>query len=335
MSRAWATLAFVAATTLSSRQGWAIGEPAPAVRVRIVECETAQIPVSRFLDMLKTELAPRTVELVYDATSEPTRWDVQLCQDGASVALLQVFRDGRAVSQRQVDLSDVDGDNRVRTLAAVVAETASASTEVALQAEKPRALPPAAHRSIPAPTAEAPTVSGTVQLVPRSSVRKEMGWYSGAALFVREYSRPGSPFFGTNLHIGYSRVAAGLSLAWARTTAQTGEITHSFAVLSTTVDLARFFDGPQLIPRLHAESGVAWAVSRSSQALTTTKTRAAILSAAHLELALRQRIAAQAAFELRCAGGYSGGLTASENGIPRSSTSGWVASATLGANYFW
>ena len=86
-------------------------------------CDAAQVSVSRLVEVLSTELAPRSVDWVDDVTSEPTRCEVLLCHTTPDGALLRVFHDGLEVSRREVDLSDVEGDSRIRTLAAIVAET--------------------------------------------------------------------------------------------------------------------------------------------------------------------------------------------------------------------
>ena len=52
-----------------------------------------------------------------------------------------------------------------------------------------------------------------------------------------------------------------------------------------------------------------------------------------LEVDLRQRVVSRTSIELKCLGGYSGGLTAAENGVARSSTSGWLASLGLGVDF--
>ena len=176
-------------------------------------------------------------------------------------------------------------------------------------------------------------LSGSVQLAGTSNARTAASWHSGAALLIREYSRAGSPFFATAVHLGYRRFEAELSLGRSHVTALTGDITHSFVVAATSFELARFFQGPQLIPRLRFETGVSWAQSHSSDVNTAANTRAAPLSAAMLEVDLRQRVVSRTSMELICLGGYSGGLTAAENGVARSSTSGWLASLGLGVDF--
>jgi hypothetical protein len=174
-------------------------------------------------------------------------------------------------------------------------------------------------------------VSGSVQ----PAAAATSSWHSGGALALRAYSGAGAPFLGADLHLGYGLFRAELSLGRSHVTVHTGDITHSFAVVGTSFELARWFRSPELVPRLRIEAGLAWAQSRSLDVATEASTRAASLFAGALELALRQSFFSRTSGELRGFGGYSGGLTASENGIARSSTTGWMAGVALGLVFDW
>ena len=334
MSRGWA----LASTGVVL--GWlhlAIASEAPAqpLKLYVETCESARVPISRLVEVLSTELAPLSVEWVADATLEPTRCEVLLCNGSPNGAMLRVFHDGLAVSQRQLDLSDVGGDSRVRTLAAIVAETLNATEQNRAVVETSRPSVPAGERWSAPPVGSVQLGSGTVQPEVTANPRNDVAWHSGATLSLREYSRPGSPFFGTEVHLGLRRFQAALSLGRSQVTAREGDITHSFAVVATSIELTRFFRTPVLIPRVRFETGVAWAQSHANDVATISSTHAAALSAAMLEVVLRQRLVARTAMHLICLGGYSGGFTATENGVPRSSTSGWFASLGLGVDFDW
>jgi hypothetical protein len=332
VNRALAAL-FALAAISWLRLAAATDAPTRPLRLQVRDCKAAQVSVLRLVELLNTEIAPRSVEWVDDVASEPNRIQVILCHFTPNEALLSVFRNGDAISERQVDLSDVEGESRMRTLATILAETLAAAEQKPKQVEEAKTNaaavePPAQPRS-----GSVRVISGSVQ--PATSPAMTRSWHSGAALLMREYSRAGSPFFGTEIRLGYGRFEAELSLGRSHVTANAGDITHSFTVLATTFELARFFRAPELVPRLRFETGLAWAQSSSRDVDTVSNTRVAPLSAAMLELVLRQHVVSQTSVELKALGGYSGGLTATENGAPRSSTSGWIGSLGLGLGFDW
>ena len=317
--------------------GWAGSAAAaeaaePPLRLHVQECAAAGVPAARLVEILSTELAPRSIELVDDATTEPSRCEVILCYTLPDAALLRLFRGGVEIAERQLDLSDVQGESRIRTLAAILAETLSAHEQQPVASAKTEPFRVVGELA-PPPVGSVHLVSGTIQRTDALNTGVSRAWHSGATLLVREYSRAGAPFLGTEVHLGYRRFVAELAMGRAHVTTLTGDITQSFVVMATTLEVTRFFRGPELIPRLRFETGATWAESHASEAATVATTHAGVTSAAMLELGLYQHIVARTSMVLKVLAGYSGGFTATENGVARSSTSGWTVSFGLGANF--
>ncbi len=93
------------------------------IALRISGCEAANIKADRLFELMRTELFPRQLMASEIGSQAPELLaDVRLCVGTANDASITIQRSGQGVAQRTLDLSDVVGDLRTRTLAVALAE---------------------------------------------------------------------------------------------------------------------------------------------------------------------------------------------------------------------
>ncbi len=341
MRRAVTTLAFVVPFGAGHR---AFAE-ASRLHLRVVECEAAEVSPRRLVELIRTEISPRTLELL-ESTAVPLdlTCEVHLCDPAPDSASISLYRGGMAVTQRTIDLSDVNGDSRPRTLAVVLAEMLVAASNP-LDISAPLAV---------APQPNTPSVRNDLQATapraPISSVRLTLGsvkvgsetpglqyrrarWRAGAGLLLRAYGRSGALMHGSWAAITCRKVTGELVIGIASSQEPTGNANLSYAALATTFDLFEVSTLPTFIPRIRVESGVSWASGVPNGGLAVAHQAAALTTAAIAELALSMLLYRSSSIQFKVLGGYSGGLTATADGNPAVSTSGWLAGAAMGIDF--
>jgi hypothetical protein len=230
------------------------------------------------------------------------------------------------VAERGVDLSDVTGDSRARTLAVAVAEL------VAAREAPPEALPAAsAVPAPPAPSLDAPSAPPTAgpPVMPRPDTHTLIG--AGAA--VRGHFNPATLLVGPWLAVGTGRVYGEALVLTSTHQVSIGTVATSSAVGAAGLEVLSLARRPAFGLRLRAELGVSWATGEPAQETVRRTPRTALQAAAASECSLRPHLFGDLWGELRAVAGVARGLVPAATGKAVASTDGFFAGVTLGLYY--
>ena len=290
------------------------------IALSISGCEAAAVQADRLFDLARTELAPRSVTPsdVWQH-DEALRLSVRLCQGSANGVIIELQNAGGAIALRQLDLSDVVGDLRARTLAVALAELlASASVEAnlghrntntdpALKAvpagtaqrtqsvETPVAhAPPVSEQTPPlapetAPVAAAPSLASTPPAEPPPSAN--MGANSlraTAGVALREFFAPNTTLIGPWLAMAIWRIAGEAQFLTSKQNADLGNVTLGTvtlydANLAAAYRIVSFGSPIATSANLRAEVGRTWAQGNPDD---NSKVKESPVSRTHFGLAI-------------------------------------------------
>jgi hypothetical protein len=308
------------------------------LHLHIIDCAAAGVSTERLIELVRTEIAPRALDLANQgATADDLTCEVRLCDGAAHAAALSLFREGSVVSRLTVNLSDVAGDSRPRTLAVILAEMLVAASSLPGAESKAAATPPddnSTRNDAPAPAPE-PRVASLRLIEGRVSPisQRRARWYASAGGWVREYSRPGAPLFGAWVGMTYRRVTGELVLGRSTTAGPIGDVNLSYAALATAFDVFEASSKPLIASRIRLEGGDTWASGSPSDGFAKAHSAFALTMAAMAEVTLRFVLVRATTGQFKLVGGYSSGLSATENGQAVASTSGWVIGVGLGLDF--
>jgi hypothetical protein len=238
---------------------------------------------------------------------------------------LELIRNASSISRRQVDLGDESIETRARIVAVVLAEMLVAADNA--PAVRPDVAPASSVKPLK-------TVRPIVKLVSGSVAQHNVThWRASGGLLSRVYGRSESLLWGSWVGASYRGFAGEVLLARATAEKPIGELRLSYAALATALVPFDILRRPRLTPRIRLETGISWATGTPTSGNASGHNGAAATGAGMLELGLELAVSNRIALELRMAGGYSGGLTATVDHAQTLSTSGWVVGVGLGADY--
>jgi hypothetical protein len=295
------------------------------VVLSVAQCAEASVPSEQLLELARAEMAPRSVR---PAGGDPGTHEVVahivLCDGSPDRARL--VAEGHRRVERTMDLSDVVGDARARTLAVALAEMVASAAE-----EKPDVGP-----SIAAADREPiePKRAGTYRAAPAPPVertRPSTETLVGAGLAVREHVLPSTLLLGPSISIGGDSLLGDLLVVTASHQAPRGTVTLSTALAGMALTVLARRGAPTLALRIRAELGVAWASGTPASGGAQGKTAVAPQGDVQAEFALRARVTGKTLLELRFSGGYASGLVAESDGIAVASSQGAMLGAAMAA----
>ena len=322
-------------------------------------CEAAAVPADRLFDLARAELAPYTV-IPGDAARDvqAPHLYVRLCQASANGARLEWQNLGAATVVQQLDLSDVIGDLRARTLAVALAELVAsapvntnavngndngAPEQVTTNATENSAQPNQTPLMQPAkawpPSAQPPVVART-EPIPHATARAPaLRASAGAAL--REFFGPRTTLVGPWLSVATGRFAGEAQFLTTEKDATQGAVTLGTVTLYDA-DLAgtyrAFSWGSAIVTsvNLRVEAGNTWAVGEPSHGMNIRKqpTRSNARMAAALDFMAEMATVNDIGLQLHLLlGGNVGGVTAQAVNQAVVGTEGIFMGAALGLHY--
>jgi len=328
---------FVAATTallLPIARATAATE---TVSVSIAPCDASGVIAERLTELISTELTASGAELTAMPTPDALRASIVLCDGSPEHVGLVLSDGGRAVQRRDVDLSDVAGELRARTVAVALAEMLSArraheartalETTTTAAAVEPRDVvsvaPSTSTGGLAAPLSPARAHAPRHGTPPRYSI--------GAGLQVREFAQPRTALVGPWLSIaagpwrlealyGQARVGVPLGTVWLRSAGLGASWTPWRLGRTLHVELG-----------IRGELGVAWASGSASDdgraiGVTLAREQAALMAESRFEIPWRSRVGLQ----MSLTAGYAHGPTALADRAEVATCGGPFAGAALG-----
>jgi hypothetical protein len=328
---------------------WARAD-ASKINLSILGCDASGVSADRLFELARTELAPRLLA-VSDGSPKADELNatVHLCLGSTHHALLVLGIEGQRSSERLVDLSDVVGDLRTRTLAVALAEfVASAPASPTMTgANAGNTSPPAATqdskgpgRTVPQNIDVVPSLSNQESATTASSRRAGSAHSTrlSAGLALREFFAPQTRMFGPWISMTGNRWTGELIFLASNTTSDQPQGTVSLydANLAGAYEFVTLGERPQVGLRLRGELGWVWASGRpkdqnSVQGLSSSAPQYALL----LELLLKGAISRKLGIETRLTCGAAGGLTAQADKQAVATTNGFLVGGTLGLFYDW
>lgn len=337
--------------------------------ISISGCEAAAVQADRLFDLARAELAPRIVvpgDGARDARAP--HLSVRLCQGSANGVTIEWQDFGAAMVVRQLDLSDVVGDMRTRTLAVALAELVAAAPVNAstMNRQDNGALDPAAPSAAAqrAPPKSPPTVAAqpilplqraetlppglSTQVPPVATVEPTSNATSRApalraraGVALREFFNPQTMFVGPWLSVATRRFAGEAQFLTTRKdvtqgAATLGTVTLYDAGVAAIYQAVSWGSSIVVSANLRAEVGNTWARGEPGNTINIQKlpTKSGARLAAALDLMADTVIVGDFGLQLRVlVGGDAWGVTAQAFNQAVASTEGVFAGIALGLNY--
>ncbi len=324
---------------------------APKIVLSITGCEAANVRADRLFELARTELAPRFLMPGDGIRKTPELMAiVSLCQGSSNLAVITVVKSGQRLAQRALDLSDVVGDMRARTLAVALAELVAAlpSDQLAASADpdaaRGSATDPLATEIAP-PSAEAlpvvpPPVTRDSASRPKSN-QNSPGARLSAGAALRHFFVPSTWLLGPWISMTAHRISGeALFLTSKNQASDSSGPLGSVRIYNPNGAAAyrflSFGDSPTLAARLRGELGWTWAKGISQDpAAVQGFTKSHWQGAALIELLLENPMSRSFGIEARLSSGVARGLTAISGRNSFASTDGFFVGAALGLCFGW
>jgi hypothetical protein len=341
---------------------WTLVRAASAATTNIVlsisGCEAAVVPADRLFDLARAELAPYTVipgDAAHDV--QAPHLYVRLCQASANAVRLEWQNTRAAVVARQLDLSDVIGDLRARTLAVALAELVASApvnsnavnlndngveqttTNATVKSAEPNQTPPWQPAQAWPPSAHPQAVART-EPIPHETARAPALRASAGAV-VREFFSPRTSLVGPWLSVASGRFAGEAQFLTTQKDATQGALNLGTVTLYDA-DLAGIYRafswGSAIVTsaNLRVEVGNTWASGEPSRGVNILKqpTKSNARMAAALDFMAETPIAGNIGLQLHLLlGGNVGGGTARAVNQAVVGTEGIFTGAALGLHY--
>jgi hypothetical protein len=331
-----ATLAATAFASSLVLSGASARAAAPAVALSITPCDAAGVAADRLSELISTEIAASGTLLTEDPTPDALRATIVLCHGSAERVWMSLDQRAQRLHERDVDLSDVEGELRARTIAVAFAEMLSALRASASRrpAPSPAPKPSAAGVRDPQPAHAAAPPSPELVGDRRSDVRRAAGpsrYCVAAGFHLREYVQPATLLIGPWLSIGVGRWRAEALYLQANANVPLGTVRLRSALLSASYTAWELGRALRVGLGARGELGMTWAAGSprdDDRALGATRrsVQAALMAESRLEIPWTAAIALQARF----ATGISYGPTGVAGGMAAARSGGVFVATTLG-----
>jgi hypothetical protein len=263
---------------------------------------------------------------------------IEFCHGSPQLARVALSVGSKTSLERVVDLSDVRGELRVRTLAVVfgemlgrlpaLAETnASSDAQTSAGSARPgtedlAALPPEAKGADDA-TEQGPSTSGE-----RASTSR---WRVGSGISLRSYTQPQTTFVGPWLSLEFGVWQTEALFLTTSEDVTTGTVRVHDVVAALGWAPLRFGTAVRAILGVRAELGMSWAVgspgaNSHARGDTQRRARVALLAEPRIDVPLSSAISAEA----RLSAGIAQGPTATADHRPVATSGGPFVGTSLG-----
>lgn len=321
---------------------------ATKINLSILGCEASGVSADRLFELARTELAPRLLAVGEgSSTAGELNATVHLCQGSPHHALLALGSAGQPWAERFVDLSDVVGDMRARTLAVALAEfVASAPTIPATTGAKTgNSAPATTDKGSKGPPQISPqNIDVLPSLSPQDSATATTSDPAGSALStrlsaglaLRHFFTPQTNLLGPWLSITGNHWMGELLFLASNSEQIQGTVSLYDANLAGAYEFVTWGKLPQVALRLRGELGWVWAKGSPKDPNTVQgSSKSASQSALLLELLLKSSVSRKIGIETRLTCGLANGLTAEADKQTVATTNGFVVGGALGLFYDW
>ena len=326
-------LAVVLSSAWLGHTGVARAAVAPNLSLSLTGCAEAQVPSDRLFELLRTEVAPATLGVAGASLSPAVPATIELCHGSAQLVWMTLGPREPGSLERIVDLSDVVGELRARTLAVAFAEMLTMlPAPIAPVPVNPISQSPASGSD---PSRWAPSrPASEISPHPPSAHQNHSGLNRprvGAGLALREFSSPSTTSIGPWLSMASGPWQAELLFLEASREVSAGTVTLrelSAAGVYAPLQLGTAF---RTVLGLRGELGLSWASGTpgtNRQAIGTAEHR--VRAAGLVEPRLEVPIASALLIQARLACGVAYGPTATANGNPAVKGGGAFVGTALG-----
>jgi hypothetical protein len=307
------------------------------VLLSVTGCTDAQVPADRLFDLVRTEVSPFNLAVAGASFSGDCSGLIALCY-GSPDRVWMALSGAQGNVERVVELSDVAGELRIRTLAVTFAEMLTTLQSRVLPAASPaNAMPSAPANPISEPhLAHVRTDIQAQRNVAQRPAAKERASRSsrmsiGAGGTLRQFATPNTLLAGPWLAIAWGSWEAEALYLQASRQVAAGSVQLQELNLAAVYVPLQLGEVPRILLGIRGEIGMNWAsgspdTHRNAVGTTERRLDAALLAEPRLELALSTTIVVQA----RLAAGVAYGPTARANGAPALTSGGAFAGASLG-----
>lgn len=305
----------------------------------VAECEASDVSAERLRELTRAEVAAADFVVIDASLPSAVRGAIQLCHGSPELVTMSVGTASQPTVERTVDLSDVVGELRARTVAVAFAELLTM-----LSRGPAEAAPPPGPKSSPPESATTPALARPAasrarppeagnerafRASPRAATASALVRVE-AGLGLRVFARPITVFAGPWLSLGLARFRAeGFYLQ------ASDRVTLGTAYLRTVGVAAAWSPwqaGTRLRVSLHCrgELGMTWATGSpaGSWALGATRNhgQAALAAESHVDVPWSSTLA----FQARFTAGAAFGPTATAERVAVVRSGGPFAGAALG-----
>ena len=316
------------------------------IALRISGCEAANIRADRLFELMRTELFPRQLVAGDIGPGAPElSADVRLCMGTVNTASIVIQRAGLGVAERGVDLSDVVGDLRARTLAVALAEmvtslpveqrnssTSSSNSPGAILDSTTPAIVASKPADLRGPAASAPS-SGTRGSEPGRE-QSSRSLKLGAGIALRHFFGPSTSLIGPWMSAFAHRFSGEALFLTSNNSAPVGSVTLYNLDVAAAYEIIAWGESPKLGLRLRGELGKTWAKGNptdpsSARGQTDSSTQAAAL----LEVLVESPMSRRFGIEAHLSAGAARGLIATADYRASATTNGLFVGAGLGLSF--
>lgn len=319
----------------------------PSISLSIVNCNASGVTTERLFELARAELAPRPLLTATDPDARHA--EIRLCDGSTQHARISMKGNGAPRGEQRLELTDVTGDLRARTLAIAFAEWITANdanptrdTAIDRTAEDASQFPPSPNHTSrsaspsadpdPAVAALSPTGAASPALAAPAGRTAKTTTQLAAGLALRHHFTTPTNLAGPWLaftHGGWHTEAQLLSSNSDHP--PQGSVTLYDAHVALAYPLAQLMHKPAVAIRARAELGWAWAQGDASAptlafAFSRSTWQAAVLLEVPAQFCLSQHIGILTRFEV----GASRGLTAQVDHQSVATTQGLFAGVALG-----
>ena len=316
------------------------------IALRISGCEAANIKADRLFELVRTELFPHQLMAGDIGPVAPELFaDVRLCSGTANAVLISIQRAGLNIAQRILDLSDVVGDLRARTLAVALAEMvtslpAEQKNSNAISSELRDKIPNASNTPI-APTTRANAQRG-VTLGPSADdnssdakrARAARTLQLGAGVAARHFFDPRTWLLGPWMSISAHRFSGEALFLTSNSQVTAGSVVLYNLDAAAAYEVIAWGTLPKFTARLKGELGKTWAKGNPTNPSSAQgQSKSSTQSAALLEVLVDYPMSRRFGIEARLSGGRAWGFTATADSVPTATSNGLFVGASLGLSF--
>jgi hypothetical protein len=315
------------------------------VSLSIVGCDDARVPTDRLVELVRSEVAPADLALSGESPAPDlpgatnVRGAIAFCHGSPELVRVVLSVGATTSLERVVDLSDVAGELRVRTLAVAFAEMlVRLRTLLETQAvsdSKTSASRPA-RTGTETEAQLAPSVAQTADVParrpsPSGKHASQSRWHVGSGISLRSYAQQQTTFVGPWLSLEFGPWQSEALFLATTKPVPTGTVSLYDMVAALGWAPLKFGTTVRIVVGVRGELGMTWAVgspgtNSDAQGATQRRARAALLTEPRIEVALSSALSA----EVRLSGGIAHGATATADHRPVATSGGPFVGTALG-----